>query len=157
MTKGAQSGGVTIGRVSGGIHNSIIAGRDIRNATITVGGQLTAADKEPNIDELKQLLAEIQQELAGLRDTQRDALKALSAGTPFIAKGAEEVVKEAAEKIKPEMKSEEAESVQQSLTEATSFLTGILDGARSVVEKAGAAAGAVSPLVEKLAPLIEKV
>src|SRR5438874_1446971 len=116
MTEDKKSSGVTIGKVSGGITNSIIAGRDVRNATITVGGQLIAADKKPKIDELKQLLTEIQQELAGLRASQPDALKALSAGTPLIAQGVEETVKEAAEKIKPEMKSKEAESVQRGLT-----------------------------------------
>ncbi len=157
MKQNRKSGGVTIGKVSGGITNSIIAGRDVKNATITVGGQLIAADKKPNIDELKQLLTEIQQEVAQLRVSQQDALKALSAGTPFIAQGVEETVKEASEKINLEMKSEDAESVQQSLTEATNFLTGILDGARSVAEKAGALAGAVSPLAENLAPLVDKV
>src|SRR5215813_2805108 len=146
MKENTNTGEVKIGPVSGGITNSIIAGRDVKNATITVGGELTAADKQPNLDELKQLLAEIQQELAGLRTTQQDALKSLSAGTPSIAAGVEETIKEASEKIKPEMKTEAAKSVQQGLTEATSFLRTILDGAQSIAEKAGAAAGAVGPL-----------
>lgn len=58
---------------------------------------------------------------------------------PSITRGVEETVKEASEKVKLEMKSEDAEWVQQSLTEAK-FLTGILDGARSVAEKAGSIA-----------------
>ena len=55
MTEKKQSGGVTIGNVSGGIHGSIIAGRDVKNATITMGGQPISVDKEPTSDELKQL------------------------------------------------------------------------------------------------------
>ena len=44
---------VTIGSVTGGIHNSVIAGRDVKNVTITLGGQETPADKEPSQAELK--------------------------------------------------------------------------------------------------------
>ena len=65
---------VHIGDVTGGIHGSIIAGRDVTNATITIGGQPTPAAKEPTVDELKQLLAEIQGELAEIT-AQQEALK----------------------------------------------------------------------------------
>ena len=40
---------VHIGDVTGGIYGSIIAGRDVTNATITIGGQPTPADKEPTV------------------------------------------------------------------------------------------------------------
>jgi len=149
---------VHIGNVTGGIHGSIIAGRDVKNATITIGGQPTPADKEPTLDEFKQLLAEIQQELAEVV-AQQDALKQVSSATPFTAQGAEQAVKDVAKKVeaKPEMKPEEAKSAQKSLGEATTLLGGILDGAKTMAQKAGEVGKAVKPIAEKLAPLVEKL
>ena len=57
---------VHIGNVTGGITNSIIAGRDVTNATITVGGKPVPANRKPTFEELKQLLIEVQQELADI-------------------------------------------------------------------------------------------
>ncbi len=151
-----ESGGVTIGNVSGGIHGSIIAGRDVSHATITLGGQPTPADKQPTAAELKQLLAEIQQELAKVT-TQKEALQQVSTAAPFTAQGAEASLKEAAAKVEGEVKPEQAQSVQKSLTEATSLLGGILDGAKTVAEKAGEVGQAVKPLADTLAPLVEKL
>jgi len=158
MAKGKQSGGVKIGDVTGGIHGSIIAGHDVISATITIGGQPTPADKEPTVDELKQLLAEIQQELAEIT-AQRETLKEISSAAPFTAQGAEQSVKDAVRKVEetPEMKPAEAKSVQESLTEATTLLSGILDGAKIVAQKAGEVGKAVQPVAEKLEPLVEKV
>jgi len=149
---------VHIGDVTGGIHGSIIAGRDVTNATITIGGQPTPADKEPTVTELQQLLAEIQQELAEIT-VQRDALKEISPAAPFTAQGAEQSVKDVAKKVEetPEIKPEEAKSMQESLTEATTLLSGILDGAKTVAQKAGEVGSAVEPIAEKLGPLVEKV
>lgn len=147
---------VHIGNVSGGIHGSIIAGRDVKNATITIGGQPTPADKQPTVDELNQLLAEIKKELAEIT-TQQGVLKEVSPAAPFTAQGAEQSVKDAAEKIKPEMKPEEAKSVQQSLIEATTLLSGILDGAKTVAQKAGEVGQTVKPIAEKLEPLVAKI
>ena len=48
----------------------MIAGRDISHATITLGGHPTPASKEPIVEELKQLLAKIHQELADLMTQQ---------------------------------------------------------------------------------------
>ena len=51
----------------GGLQGTVIAGRDVRDVTITVGGQPTAAAKEDlQVDDLKQLLSEIQAQLAAL-------------------------------------------------------------------------------------------
>jgi phage-related tail protein len=150
------SGGVSIGNVTGGTHGSIIAGRDVKNATITLGGQPTLADQQPSLDQFKQLLAEIQKELAEIT-AQKDALKQVSSATPFTAQGAEQSVKDAAEQVAPEMKPEAAQSVQKSLAEATSLLGGILDGAKSVAEKATEVGRAVKPIAEKLEPLVEKL
>lgn len=156
MTNDRQFSGVTIGKVTGGIHGSIIAGRDVTNATISIGGQPIPAAKEPTVDELKQLLAEIQGELAEIT-AQQEALKEVSSAAPFTAQGAEQGVKDAAAKVKPKMKPGEAESVQKSLAEATNLLSGILDGAKTLAEKAGEVASAVKPIAEKLEPLVEKV
>jgi hypothetical protein len=157
MSDKKRSGGVTIGNVTGGIHGSIIAGRDVNNATISLGGEPVPADKEPTVDELKQLLTEIQEGLAEVT-AQQEALKAVSAATPHIAQGAEQAVKDAAETIegKEEIEPEDAKSVQESLKEATGLIGGILDGAKSVAEKTEGVFNAVQPLAEKLAPLVEK-
>jgi len=147
---------VHIGNVSGGIHGSIIAGRDVKNATITIGGQPTPADKEPTVDELKTLLDEIRQELAALSE-QQEALEKISDDAPFTAQGAVASVAKAAEKVSPELPPEEGESVQKKLTRASTLLGGILEEAKSVAEKAGEVGQAVKPIAETLAPLVEKL
>jgi hypothetical protein len=53
------------------------------------------------------------------------------------------------------MKPEEAQSVQQSLKEATTLLSSILDGAKTVAQKAGEVGKAVQPIAEKLEILVE--
>lgn len=158
MTTQESSGSssVTIGNVSGNFQNNIIGGRDVSNATITLGGQPTAASEPPTPEKLKQLLAEIQQELAALT-AQKDALAQVSSAAPFTAQGAEANVKEAAAKAEGEVGPEQAQSVQKSLTEATSLLGGILDGAKTVAEKAGEVGQAVKPIADTLAPLVEKL
>ncbi|MFQ5578220.1 MAG: hypothetical protein ACE5G8_14650 [Anaerolineae bacterium] len=156
MSSNDPSSSVSIGNVSGGIHGSIIAGRDVKDVTITLGGQPTPADKEPSVDELKQLLAEIQDELAAVM-AEKETLQQISVATPFTAQGAEQSVNQAAEQVEAELEPEAAQSVQKSLGEATSLLGNILDGAKMVAEKAGAVGEAVKPIAEKLAPLVEKV
>lgn len=156
MAEKEQSGGVSIGDVSGGIHGSIIAGRDVTNATITLGGQPTPADKQPTVDELKQLLAEIQGELAEIT-AQQDALQEISAAAPLTAQGAEANVNQAATEVEGKVGQEQAESVQKSLAEATNLLSGILDGAKTVAQKSVEVAEAVKPIAEKLEPLVEKL
>lgn len=150
------SGGVTIGDVGGDIKGNVIAGGDVKDVTITLGGQPTPADKQPTVEEFRQLLAEIQTELAEVA-AQQDALKEVSAAAPFTAQGAEQSVKAAAEKTTDAMEPEEAKSVQKSLGEATSLLGGILDGAKTVAEKATDVGRAVKPIAEKLEPLVEKL
>src|SRR5262245_52167869 len=83
---------VHIGNVTGGITGSIIAGRDVSTATIPLGEQPTPASKEPAVDDLKQLLAEIHTELADLM-TQQETLQQISPAAPFTAQGAEQTVK----------------------------------------------------------------
>jgi hypothetical protein len=147
---------VHIGNVGGGIHGSIIAGRDVKDVTITLGGQATPADKQPTLEEFKELLTDIQAELAQVT-AQQEALQAVSSAAPFTAQGAQASVQDAAETVEPELDKEEAESVQKSLAEATTLLSGILDGARTVAEKSVEVGRAVKPIAEKLEPLVEKL
>lgn len=156
MANDKRSGGVTMGNISGGIHGSVIAGRDVSNATVTIGGQPIPVDKAPTVDELKQLLAEVRRELAEI-STQKEALKEVSPATPFTIQGTEQSIKDAADRLAPEMQPEQAESVQKRLTEATSLISSILERAKMVAEKAGEVSNAVQPLVERLAPLVEKL
>ncbi|NJN99605.1 MAG: hypothetical protein HC875_38635 [Anaerolineales bacterium] len=155
MTTQESSGSssVSIGNVSGGIHGSIIAGRDIISSTANVG---QSSDKPPTVDELKQLLAQIQQELAKVT-AQKETLQQISSMAPLTAQAAEVGIQEAASKVEGEVNAEQAESVQKSLTEATDILSKILDGAKTVAEKAGEVGSAVKPIAETLAPLVEKL
>src|SRR2546422_11506963 len=130
MTNDQPSGGVSIGNITGGIHGSIIAGRDVGRATISAGGHPTLADKDPTLDELKQLLAEIQRELAEIT-AQQEALEAVSPAAPSTTHGAAQSVREVAEKLEPAMRTEAARSVYQRLTEATTLLSTILAGAKT--------------------------
>jgi hypothetical protein len=154
MSDKRQSGGVKIGNVEGGIHGSIFAGRDVKGATITLGGQQMSADKEPTVEEFQQLLSEIRKELAELA-AQRDALKEVSPAAPSIAQGAEASIEEVAARTEEPsgLKPEEAKSVQESLTEATGLLNNILAAAEKAVE----VGKSVKPFVKQLTPLAEKV
>jgi hypothetical protein len=148
--------GVTIGDVSGGIHDTVIAGRDVTNATITGGSQQRSADQGPSIDQLRQLVGEIQRELARVV-AQQDALRRVSPAAPFTAQGAEQAIKDIAARVNEPPRPEDAESMQASLEEASGLLSGILEGARAAAQKAGEVGEAVLPIAEKLAPIVEKL
>jgi len=149
---------VHIDSVTGGIHGSIITGRDISDATITLGGQPTPASKEPTVDDLKQLLVEVHTELAVLL-TQQDTLKQISPAAPFTAQGAAQTVKVVTETVDQStgQKPQDAQSLHTHLTQTTSLLSSILDGAKTLAQKTGDVASAVKPLAEQLGPLVEKV
>jgi methyl-accepting chemotaxis protein len=145
---------------AGGIHGSIIAGRDVSHATITLGGQPVPASKKPTIDDLKQLLAEVHTELTALL-TQKETLKQISPDALSTAQGAEENVKAVTETVgkaagqKPQK--EEAQALQTHLTRTTSRLSSLLDDAKTLAQKTGDVASAVKPLGEQLGALVEKV
>jgi hypothetical protein len=144
MSSGDEPSGVRIGNVSGGIHGSVIAGGSVSNAVVTIGGRPTSVDKQPDVEELKLLLAELQRELEAFS---ADAtLKQVSAATPFLAKGAAQTVTEAAAQVTRDMSTGTVDAVRKNLTEATTLLSMIVDGAK-----------AVGPIVEKAAPLLERV
>jgi hypothetical protein len=157
----AKQGGKNIKIDVGGIGGDmqgVIAGEDVEdvNISISIGGQPTPVDKEPTVDEFKRLLADIRQEIAEIAKEQ-ELLKKIDPSAPFTTQGAEENVKTVAEKVEPEMEAEEAQSVQKSLTTALTLLNGILDGAKTVAEKADEVAEAVKPIVRKLGPLVQKL
>lgn len=156
MTNDEKSyGGVNIGKIKGDIIGSAIAGGDV-TITTTISGQPTPAGQKPTVAELKQLLTEIQQELAEIT-VQQNVLRKVSVAAPFTAQGAEQSVKEAAEKVKSEMTREEAKSVRKSLDDAANLLERILEDAKTVGQKAVEVGRAVMPITEMLEPLVEKI
>jgi hypothetical protein len=150
--------GVHIGNVTGGISKSVIAGRDIRDVTITLGGRTISADKQPSAAELQQLLAEIRQSLAAIV-LEQDSLKQISPASPAVAVAAEANVKAAAQVIAatPAPTVDQAHSVQQQLAEAASLLGGILKTAAAVAATTGSLAGAAQPLVHSLQPVVNQL
>jgi hypothetical protein len=149
MSNPKQVAGVTIGNVDGGIRGSVIAGENVRDVTIAIDGRNVAADKQPNADELKQLLLDIQRHLAQVV-AQEEILLRLSPSAILVARSAEASVKDAVEKFKPQANTAESESLKTRLNEATSLLTTLLDGAKSLADKADEAGNAIQPIVEKL-------
>jgi hypothetical protein len=137
MEEGAQSGGVRIGNVEGGIHNSTIAGRD---ATVSLAGRERSIEEQPSAAELRQLLLEIQKELAEVMSSQGAGLRQVAPAVPSA-------------QVKPES----AKPVQDRLTEATSVLSKILKETTAVAEKADEAGTAVQPLLDGLIPLVKKI
>ena len=157
MSQNENSGsGVRIGNVGGSISNSIIAGGDVSNATITVGGKDVPVDKEPTVEELQQLLTEVTQELTELVG-QEEALKLISAATPYTAKGAEENLKDVASKVKPELDKEESQKIGERLKETGSMLSTILDGAKNLIEKSVEVGESLKPVMDKLGPVIDRI
>jgi hypothetical protein len=151
--------GATIGNVTGGIHGTIIAGRDVKQTTITSGGQQATTDKgKPTLVKLKQLLTEVRQELATVTANQ-EALKKISDDNPSLAGTAETIVRKAAEKIEQAtiLEPEEAEAIEKSLKKASSILSSILDEAKSVAQKAGEVGQTARPIAEKLESVIKKL
>lgn len=133
-----------------------VAGRDV-NIDQSVSGQTPLPlEKEDAANELKELLATIQQQLAEVMAEQK-ALKEISSTAPFVTQGAEQAVKDSSEKVEADMSPESAQSVQKNLNEATNLLTGILNGAKTVIEKVGEVGHAAKPIVEKLEPLVGNI
>lgn len=156
MPKNKNSPGVHI-QAGGGVSRNVIAGHDVNVQNLQIGDRSAQEDKAPTLEEFKQLLAEIQADLAEIT-AREETLKAVSPAAPFSAQGAGQSLKDAAEKVGPdELKPEEAKSVKKRLEEAGSLLGGILNGAKNAIEKTGEIAEAVKPLVEKLGPLVEKI
>ena len=110
-------------RYTGFFHD---AQKEFAEASITLA--LITEQKTPTPDELKQLLAEVQQTLAEIT-AQPAALEQVSDDAELYATAAEKSLNKAAEKVAAtdEMKPEDAESIQKSLDKAAGTLNGILD------------------------------
>ena len=74
----------------------VISAGDVKHGTITIGGQPVPADKEPTLDEFRQLLAEPQQKIAKVVK-QQDLLAEVDPSAPFTAQGAEQSIESVAE------------------------------------------------------------
>lgn len=156
VTKQPQSGGVKMGKVSGGIHGSIIAGRDVRDVTITLGGRPVAADKEPNLEEFKHLLLDIQIELGKIA-ADRETLEKVSPSAPLVAEGVRLNVKDVAERVLPSKTTGEVLSIKSRLNEASSMMTTMLEGIQDAshgIEETGKAS---KPIADLIASLVDKL
>lgn len=156
MTNKPETSGVTIGDVIGGITNSIIAGRDIRDVTVTIGGHPVAADKDPEVDDLKQLLLDIQTELNKIA-AERDALSAVSPSAALLTEGIKLNVSDAANTVLATTTPDKAPSVEGRLKEAGTMMAILLkavEGASHGIEETGKA---LQPLANMIAPLVDKL
>jgi hypothetical protein len=153
MAKKKDSSSVKIGNVKGGIKNANIAGGDINITEIMIDGKPVKVDEEPSIDQFKELLAEIQAEMAKVVLLESE-LKAIAPGTPTTAKAVEEKIEFASKKAEENLDQDTAENLQDSISDATSWLTNILDGAKRVATKAGEVGEAAKPIVEMLEPIV---
>ncbi len=150
--KGDTTSKITVGDIGRDLSGNI-AGRDIIANQMN---QPPPADKDKALVELRQLLANIQQQLAEIA-TQQDVLKEVSPDAPFAIQGTEATVKDTVEKVEAGLESETARSAQTSLTRAAHWLGDILDSVRTVAEKADQVGNAVNPIAQKLMPLLESM
>lgn len=153
-SQAGQSGGVSIGNITGGIHGSNIAGRDVVGSTASYEAS-AAVEEEPSVEKLQELLAQIEKALAELNG-QSELLEQLDPAAPVQAQLAQTQVGTAARDIAApdEVKPENAKSILQRLKEASDLLNGILGAARSAAEKTVEVGKAVMPIAEALEPLL---
>lgn len=150
--RGNKLGGVSIGNVSGGIHGSVIAGRDAKQIINPTSGAATSGETKPTFDKLRQLLTEIQQDLAAVI-THRDALDAISPDALDTAQGVDKNIKAVANALQPALTAEQAQLLRQRLDKCSARLGEILADAKTLAEKREP----VQPLSEQLATLIGKI
>ncbi len=148
--------GVRIGNVSGGIRGSVIAGRDVSNTSVSVGGKTMSSSDTPSREDLAQLFADLRRALGEL-SAHGEELSGISASAPFSVQGAEVSIKAAAKKVEGDVAPEDARSAQEDLTEAAGLIGTILEKANSIIDRAVDVGRAVKPLAERLEPLVEKL
>jgi hypothetical protein len=153
--RGAQSGGVSIGDVSGGIQGAIIAGRDVVGSTASYA---TIPAEEPTAEKLEELLVQIQKALAEVM-SQQEALQQIDPTAHVQAQLAEAQIKTATDAVQAadELRPEDAKSVQSRLEQASGLLNGILEAAKSTAEKTIEVGKAVKPIAEALKPVLESL
>lgn len=129
----SRSSGVTIGNITGGIEDSIIAGRDVHNVTISISSP-PPPRKTPSIDELKLLLTEIQQDLSKIA-TKKEVLQQIAPWAPFTIQRATASVTTVAETIKGKVNDAQSKSTRTNLAEAINLLSRILDNAKTIAQQ----------------------
>jgi len=150
--RGNKVGGVSIGNVTGGIHGSMIAGRDAKQTIVTTSGAAPSGDAEPTLDKLRQLLTKIQQDLAAVI-AQRDTLDAISPDALDTAQGVDKNIRAVSNALRPQLTTEQAQSLRQRLDKSAARLGEILDDAKPLVQKREP----FQPLSGQLAALVGKV
>ena len=156
MSQNKKSEGVSIGNVTGGIHSSVIAGRDVKN--VTIGGQPVSTDKTPTQDEYRQLLTEIRAILAELA-SQQELMKDISPATPTLVQAADESIKQVEQTIhdEPKMSGKSVEGVQKTITDAAGLIGIVLENANNLASRAIDTGKTIGPFLEKLGPLLDKL
>lgn len=153
--KGSSSG-VRIGNVSGGFHNSVVAGRDVSNTSITVGQRTMSVADTPTDADLTELLVEIQDALADLVQHE-EILHDLSAAAPFAIRGASESVKSAVGEVAGDVEPDNAAAAQHGLAEAASLVGNVLDTANRVLDTVETTGDKAASIGEVLGQLVEKI
>jgi hypothetical protein len=151
-----HAGGVTIGDIHGDIQGSVIASGDVRDVTITVAGRTVAASKQPDPDEFRQLLFDIHRELSVLTarvDVHQDVLPKVSAA----ARNAEVTARDVAASMGPELGVAQGARIKKRLSKVAALVGTVLDGTKSVADKAGEAGKSIQTVVEQLHPLLQRV
>ena len=150
------SPGVRIGDVTGGIHSSMIAGRDVSNATITVGDKTMRADQEPTQADLAELMADILRQLAELM-ADREQLGVVSTAAPYALQGATESVNAASQKLAGDISSADATVVHRNLTDAATLVGTVLDTTDRDADADEGIGSKIKSIGEKLAPLVKQL
>lgn len=150
------SPGVRIGNVTGGIHNSLFAGRDISDTTITVGEKTMRADDTPTQADLAQLMADISKELTDVM-ADREQLSAVSAAAPYAVQGATECVNAASKQLAGEISPAEATAVQRNLTDAATLVGTVVDTTDPDANTGEGLGAKIKSVAQKLGPLLEKL
>jgi hypothetical protein len=156
--KGNSQPGVTITNVTGGIHNPIIAGRDIKHVNVMGGKQPVTASDEPAKVDMKRLLTDIQRTLAEIT-SETETLQKISTATPLYAQATALDIRAVAKKLEAGalQNTQEAEAIHKDLDRVSNTWAEIVAEAKAVAAHAGERSLAVTPIVDKLELLTEKI
>ncbi len=129
----------------------LLAAPSLLGEVVTIGGKEVPIGKQPELDEFRQLLISVQQELLAITAHQ-ETLKAISAAAPAMLTGVKASITNVVEHTQPEIEPQHAQSIQKSLTEAKGLLSTVLAGAKTAAEESEA----LQDTVEQLEPLVQQ-
>ena len=152
---GSHTGGGTHGNGSGKNEGGIIARRDWHNVK-TSNRSPPSPEKNPPVEDLKRLLASLQQDMAQLA-AQPETLQQIAPSAPFTIQGAAASLNAALEAVAGPVDQARAKSVQQNLAEAINLLSRSLDSARTVAEQPTHLGRSAQTIVAALEPVVEKL